>query len=383
MRDYGDLDTPKSQVYRCRSFLGISVIVALSSLAFLLFSLNLNVLNLERSPSHTDGATETAMDFIQNMAVAFSFPSPHNFNVSRQFEVFAVSFVESIVAILLMLRLFNIKKLQQVDRKRRMAASSLMASLGLVHFSIVCVLATVLILLLRFYRYAIPNDWSLTCAIIVGLLVFAPVITWCVRRQHGVPSNAFAGVALGPVACSLITPLLITCILIFNAVWVNERFNPALTVILSESCGAPDKGACALTFKPQDIDGSIALDGVRIEKIILGYADESRIVGPRDLIPARASFRIIQSPDTPLPLQISTDVVAGVVGHIQFDCPAKLSGGSRKLIVVSYRATAATRPLDGPDYGAFNNVPVLFASNGDITRLIRNASDGCMFFPRG
>jgi len=164
--------------------------------------------------------------------------------------------------------------------------------------------------------------------------------------------------------------------LMFNATWVNDRFKPQLTMILSPNCGRPDKGACVVTFKPRDIDGRVALLDVKVP-IVLGYQDQHKASG----ITTEVSFDVIQTPDTPLPIQASSDVMTGVVGKVQFDCPKGFVGGSRKLFVSIRGASARVRILDGPQFGFYAFVPVRFVWNFEIVQLLKGHADGCAFFP--
>ncbi|MEK7917629.1 hypothetical protein AAB988_22420 [Burkholderia contaminans] len=379
-RNFEDLDNQGSAVYRCRSLLIGSVLLSVVSLTFLLFSMNLNALNLARRPPRGDGVTETTIDFMQNVATAFQAPTLHNLNFSRQFSVLAVTILGSIFSAALVSLLMSLKTVPNVGRMRRLAFYSLTVSLGLVHFSIACAFGATFVLLARFYGCAISGHWLTTSIVIVSALLSVPLLTYCVRRWCEAGGSSVTVTASSSAWYSAIAPILVTYILMLNAGWVNEKFNPSIMAMLSDSCGAPDKAACVLTFKPRHIDGMVALDGVRIN-LILEYMDESDIVGPRYRIQTSGSLRVIQNPDTPLPLQISTDIAVGVIGHIDFDCPMRLTGSPRKLVVNSYVASAATRILDGSDYGRVEMVPVRFAYNAELSRLFRNSANGCQFFP--
>jgi len=378
-KDYSDLGGQKPPLLRCRTFLAGTVFFALSSFAFLLFCLNLNVLNMERRPSTTDGVGDTAMDFAENIAAALPIPSLHNLVISRQFEVLAVSFVGSFFGALALCCLTFFGRPSHISRKTQVAISSLIVSLGLTHFGCACVLLSGVLLIGRVYGFDAPIDTLMMSAIVILPLVLAPLATYCVRKWCGSSDTRALGRVRSVAWYSMSGPLMVAFILMFNAMWVDGRFKPQLSMTLSANCAQPEKGACVVTFKPRDIDGKVAVLRVR-GPIILGYQDEASKPG-RHTEAGYVSFDVIQSPDTPLPMQVSSDVVTGVVGKVKFDCPKDFVGGSRKLDVSPHDVIAEGRILDGPQFGNPVNVRVQLVWPFELSLLLKGHANGCDFFP--
>jgi hypothetical protein len=376
IREYKDLDNPGPPVYRCQFFLLGCVVFAVAGITFLLASTNVNVLNLQRPSVEVYGVSETAMQLAQDLAAALPNASLRKPNLSRQFAVLAVSVVASVAVALLLSFLANFSKVLGVSRRRQMAFASQIISLGLANFGIVCIFLSIVVLAARCCGFMQTSHFLILIGVILVSLGSVPVLNHYARKKSAPLAIGSNNVARTATLYSTLGPIFVVSAVMWSAIWVSERFKPSLTVMLSESCGASDKEPCALTFMPQDIDGTVLLDGFRV-RLLLGYADEANIVGPRYLKPAFGHFRVVQNPDTPLPLQVSTDLVVGVTGYIRFDCPPKMASNARKLVIVSYAAFADTRILDGENFDKPETVPLRFAYVGELTRLVRNSSNGC------
>ncbi|MCX5538110.1 hypothetical protein M3A49_01125 [Paraburkholderia sp. CNPSo 3076] len=379
-RDYADLDGAKSPIFRCRTYLCGATISAVASFAFLLFTLNLNALNIERAPSRSDGLSDTTMYFVENIAAAFPPPSIHNLVFSRQFEVLALPVIASLIAAAAACSLLSFNAVPGYGRRRQFAFASLTVSVGLIHLGVACGVLAVLIMLGRMGGHELPASDMVPTAVIGLAILLVPITTHLVHRwSRNSPMNGL-GIVRSPAPYSAIAPLAVVFMLILIAGWVNDRFKPELTLLLSGHCAQPEKGACVATVKPKDIDGKVALQSISAQ-LVLGYADEANIVGPRRLATSAVTFDVIQDPDTPLPIQLTTDVEEGVTQKVEFQCPKQFAGRPRKLVIVSSSASAQTRLLEGPSFGNYAFIPVHFAIGGELNQLLRGHPDRCRFFP--
>ncbi|WP_459621906.1 hypothetical protein [Burkholderia sp. 3C] len=379
-RNYSDLDNINSPILRCRAFIFGANFFAVAGFAFLLFTLNVNAFNIERSPSRSDGLSDTAVNFVESIAPAFSLPSIHNLVFSRQFEVLAITIILSLISSMVICALPTIKVATGVDWKRRFAFASLTVSVGLINFGFTCATLAALIMLARAKGHTLPPNSIVLSAIISLSIIFVPVVTYLAHRLSHRSSMIGLGNVRSPAFYSAAAPLMVMFMLVYTAGWVNNRFHPGFTILLSGHCNAPTKKACIATIKPKDVDGKVALQSVRAQ-LTLGYADELNITGPRRQAVSDIEFEVVQNTDTPLPVQLTTDVTEGVIKNTVFHCPSEFVGKSRKLIILHEQASSQTIVLDGHGFGSYKFIPASFASNAELIQLLKGNPDKCSFFP--
>ncbi|SPB18172.1 hypothetical protein NOV72_05371 [Caballeronia novacaledonica] len=383
LESFADLDDPSAPVLRCRHFLVFSVTLTVLSLALLLTSLNLSVLNFQRGGRRAHDVVALLVGFKRDIAAAFSSSIITDFAITKQAVVLFTSISGSIVAAIALAMVANVRRVPTVERLRQLAFTSLILSTGFVHFAMACCVATCFVLLARAYDLNMRPGEGITLTVLLVVFAVSSYLTVLVRRlsTKGARGDR-SGTANLSVLYSALAPACVALVLMSCAVWALDWFRPSVAAMLSESCGAPDRRTCVLTLMPKDIDGTVLLDGVRVQ-MTMEFADEFSIVGPKRLMAAGGYLRLIQNPDTPSLLELGMKRVSGVVQFVHFECPQNLSGAGRqrKLTIRSFVASADTHTVDIEDFDSIEPVQIKFSTNRDVIRLFRNSVTGCVLFP--
>ncbi|WP_176040240.1 hypothetical protein [Burkholderia stabilis] len=380
---FDDIAVVPEPINRCRYFSGFALVLATATSILLMMSLSLNVLDIRHGINGYPGVGRLALGIAEDWVSIVPRASFSNPTVSRQTLEFAIALVFSTLSYGLVVFLGVWRRSATTSRYRQLVFSSFIAALCLIRYTAVTLPIILLVWIAR--RLGFDPSSSSVIAVCIILLTYFASFAWSqlanrTSQRHGTagPRNDDA-----PLAYSFFTPLLISLAVLCAATWINDHFNPGIMLQTSDACGAPDNGACTLYIRPHHINETIFLDKIDVSMQVM-FDEAPDFVGPRYITSTRSSFRMIEAPDTPLPVRVGTETTRGVVGHREFRCPTRKmvgKGTTPKIRVLRYSASAFPRALSEAEPERRIPMPIIFEHQFDVELLFRNGVKGCTLVP--
>lgn len=380
---FDDINLVPEPINRCRYFSGFGLVLAVVTSILLMMSLNLNALDISHGINRYAGINRFALTVIEDWASVFPHASLSNPTVSRQTLTFIIALILSILYYGLIVFLGVWRRSATASRYQQLVFSSFITSLCLIRYSAVTLSIIILIFIARWLGF----DPSSSVTIFIGtvLLTYFACFAWSqlanrTSQRRGVPGPRNDD---APLAYSLLTPILINFSVLCSAAWTNDHFDSRIMLQTSDACGAPDNGVCTLYIRPHNANGVIFLDRITVHLSIM-FDEASDFVGPRYITDTQSVFRMIEAPDSPLPVRVSAETTRGVVGHIDFQCPLPRTSHNvknPKIRIFNYSAFAFSRVLSEADPERRMQIPITFEHPFDVLLVFRNSAKGCMLTP--
>ncbi|WP_175818800.1 hypothetical protein [Burkholderia sp. BCC0419] len=380
---FDDINLVPEPINRCRYFSGFGLTLAVVASILLMMSLSLNALDISHGINGYAGINRFALAVIEDWASVFPHTSLSNPTVSRQTLAFSIALILSSLYYGLIVLLGVRRGSATASRYQQLVFSSFIASLCLIRYSAVTLSITILVCIARWLDFDFSSSPVIFISIV--LLTYFACFAWShlanrTSRRRGAPGPRNDD---APLAYSLLTPVLINFAVLCSAAWTNDHFDSRIMLQTSDACGAPDNGACTLYIRPHNANGTIFLDKITVHLAIM-FDEASDFVGPRYITSTQSSFRMIETPDSPLPVRVGADATRGVVGHIDFQCPTGRTSHKEKnpkIHVFRYSASAFSRALSEAEPERRMQVPVTFEHPSDVLLVFRNSAKGCMLIP--
>ncbi|VWC22697.1 hypothetical protein BLA14095_05850 [Burkholderia lata] len=357
--------------------------LAMSTSILLITSLAINVLDISHGLSGYSGIDRLALGIVEDWASVVPRTSLSDPTVSRQTLAFVIAFVLSCLFFGLVAFLGVLRRSATASRYQQLVFSSFIISLGLIRYSVVALPTTALLWIAR-WRGFDPSSHSKT-GLGVLALTYVAVFVWSQLSERSPQRRMSPGSRDddAPLAYSAFVPVLIGIAVFCSAIWTNDHLDPGIMLQTSDACGAPDNGACTLYIRPRNGNGAIFLDKIDVSLLVM-FDEAPDFVGPRYVTGTRASFRMIEAPDTPLPVQVGTKTTRGVVGHNEFKCPEAKNlpkGKAPQIRIIWYSASAFPRVLSEAEPERRVSIRVTFERLSDVLLLFRNGTKGCTLVP--
>ncbi|MDR6497163.1 hypothetical protein J2785_000305 [Burkholderia ambifaria] len=380
---FDDINLVPDPINRCRYFSGFALLLAMVTSILLMMSLSLNVLDISHGINGYSGVDRLALGVIEDWASVVPHTSLSNPTVSRQTLAFFIALVFSGLFYGLVVFLGVWRRSATASRYQQLVFSSFITSLCLIRYSAATLPITLLVLIARWLGFE-PSS-SPTTVVSTILLTYFGCFAWSqlanrTSQRRGTPGPRNDD---SPLAYSLLTPILINFAVLCAAAWTNDHLDPSIMLQTSDACGAPDNGACTLYIRPRNANGTIFLDKIDVSLYVM-FDEAPEFVGPRYMTNTRSSFRMIEAPDSPLPIRVSADATRGMVGYSEFQCPTSKKvqkGKTSKIRIVSYSAFAFPRALSEAEPERRIRMRINFEHPFDVLLVFRNTAKGCTLVP--
>lgn len=380
---FDDINVVPEPINRCRYFSGFALVLATATSILLMMSLSLNVLDISHGINGHPGVGRFALGIAEDWASIIPRMSLSNPTVSRQTLEFVIALVLSILSYGLVVFLGVWRRSATTSRYQQLVFSSFIAALCLIRYTAVTLPITLLVWLARWLGFE-PSSSPVIAVCIILLTDFAS-FAWSqlanrTSQRHGVPGPRNDD---APLAYSFLTPLLINLAVLCAPTWINDHLDRGIMLQTSDACGALDNGACTLYIRPHHINETIFLDRIEVSTTVM-FEEAPDFVGPRYITTIQPSFRMIEAPDSPLPVRVGTEATRGVVGHREFQCPTgKMvkKGTTPKIRILRYSASAFARALSEAEPERRVSIPITFEHQSDVLLLFRNGVKGCTVVP--